>query len=141
MLSTKDILKRLRTVREEKLLSQVHLAKRLNIDRTTYIRKEKGHIPITTEEWMKIAAAMDKEPSYFFDSGRERPRGTREVPMRSMGRSGSGEAVEEPERLVIALWRTLNAEEKRDFAACLRLIFRGVRKKKVQGTLSTLAGI
>src|SRR3990172_5209755 len=127
MLSTKDILKRLRTVREEKLLSQECLARRLNIDRTTYIRKEKGHIPITTEEWMKLAAAMDKEPSFFFYSGRERLR--------------KGEAVEKPERLVLALWRTLNAEEKRDFAACLRLIFRGVRRKKVQGTLSTLAGI
>lgn len=127
MLSTKDILKRLRTVREEKLLSQERLAKRLNIDRTTYIRKEKGHIPITTEEWIKLAAAMDKEPSYFFDSGRERPR--------------KGEAIEEPERLVLSLWRTLNAEEKRDFAACLRLIFRGVRKKKVQGTLEMLTGI
>ncbi|MEK7880949.1 MAG: helix-turn-helix transcriptional regulator [Deltaproteobacteria bacterium] len=134
MLSTKDILKRLRTVREEKLLSQECLAKRLNIDRTTYIRKEKGHIPITTEEWIKLAAAMDKEPSYFFDSGRERPRGTR-------SKSGSGEAVEKPERLVITLWRTLNTEEKRDFTACLRLIFRAVRKKKVQGALSALAGI
>ena len=126
MLSTKDILKRLRTVREEKLLSQECLAKRLNIDRTTYIRKEKGHIPITTEEWMKLAAAMDKEPSFFFYSGRERLR--------------KGEAVEKPERLVLALWRTLNAEEKRDFTACLRLIFRGVRKKKVQGTIEMLAG-
>ena len=134
MLSTKDILKRLRTVREEKLLSQECLAKRLNIDRTTYIRKEKGHIPITTEEWIKLAAAMDKEPSYFFDSGRERPRGTR-------SKSWSGEAVEKPERLVITLWRTLNTEEKRDFTACLRLIFRGVRKKKVQGTLEMLTGI
>ena len=127
MLSTKNILKRLRTAREEKPLSQERLARRLNIDRTTYIRKEKGHIPITTEEWMKIAEAMDKEPSYFFDSGRERLR--------------KGEAVEKPERLVLALWRTLNAEEKRDFTACLRLIFRGVRKKKVQGALSALAGI
>lgn len=135
MLSTKNILKRLRAAREEKLLSQERLAKRLNIDRTTYIRKEKGHIPIATEEWIKIAAAMDKEPSYFFDSGRERPRGAH------TGRCGSSEAIEEPERLVIALWKTLNAEEKRDFAACLRLIFRAVRKKKVQGALSTLAGI
>src|SRR3989337_854044 len=125
MLSTKDILKRLRTVREEKLLSQVQLAGRLDIDRTTYIRKEKGHIPITTEEWIKIAAAMDKEPSYFFDSGRERPR--------------KSEAAEEPERLVLALWMTLNAEEKRDFTAFLRLIFRGGKKKKVQGTLPALA--
>ena len=127
MLSTKDILKRLRTAREEKLLSQERLAKRLGIDRTTYIRKEKGHIPISTEEWIKLAAAMDKEPSYFFDSGRERPR--------------KGEAVHKPERLVIALFRTLDAEEKRDLAACLRLIFRRVRKKKVQGALSALAGI
>ena len=134
MLSTKNILKRLRAARKEKLLSQERLARRLNIDRTTYIRKEKGHIPITTEEWMKIAEAMDKEPSFFFDSGRERPRGTHTE------RGGSGEA-EEPERLVLALWRTLGAEEKRDFAACLRLIFRAVRKKKVQGALSALAGI
>lgn len=120
-------MKRLRTAREENLLSQERLARRLNIDRTTYIRKEKGHIPITTEEWIKLAAAMDKEPSFFFDSGRERPR--------------KSEAIEEPERLVLSLWRTLNAEEKRDFAACLRLIFRGVRKKKVQGTLEMLTGI
>ena len=66
----REVLERLRALREELALNQDYLAKRVGVDRTTYVRKERGVIPITTEEWIKLAAAMDREPSYFFAGGR-----------------------------------------------------------------------
>lgn len=123
MLSTKEILGRLRTVREEKLLKQEHLAKQLKIDRTTYIRKEKGHIPISTDEWLKLAGAMDMDASYFFGSD-----------------SGGVESrMKKKELLLLKLYRSLHADERRDLLYSVRLMLKGIKRKKVQETLRMLS--
>jgi transcriptional regulator with XRE-family HTH domain len=49
MLSKKEILKRLKVLREEKRLRQGHLARRLGIDRSTFTKKENGTVPITEQ--------------------------------------------------------------------------------------------
>lgn len=64
--TTLDILDRLKALRKELALRQESLAARLGVDRSTYVRKERGAIPITTDEWLKLAKALDREPSYFF---------------------------------------------------------------------------
>lgn len=47
--------------RKEKKFSQHDLAKHLNISQTQYLRKEKGDIKISDEEWERIANLMDVE--------------------------------------------------------------------------------
>ncbi len=119
MSSTKEILLRLRVLRMEKRLRQSYLARRLGIDRTTYARKEKGTIPITTEEWLKIAGALDEEMDYFFISPDSADGGR--------------------ERLLLKLYRSLSPEEQSDLVASIRLMLKGIRKKAVQDTLERLA--
>jgi transcriptional regulator with XRE-family HTH domain len=118
MLDTKEILRRLRVLREEKCLRQEYLARRLGIDRTTYARKEKGSIPLTTEEWLKLARAMDEEMEYFFTS--------------------SVSDIEARERLLLKLYRSLSLSEQRDLLATMHLILKGIGRKRVQDTLNRL---
>ncbi len=120
---TKTTLKRLKDIRICKGLSQEHLARGLGVDRTTYIRKEQGLIPITTEEWLKIALTLDEEPAYFFSSKEE-------------GRSLVN--VEEAERILLKLYRSLTPEEQQDMANSLRLMLKGIKRKKVREAVELL---
>ena len=127
MLGTKEILKRLRDLREEMFLKQEDLARYLGIDRTTYIRKEKGYIPITTDEWLKLARAMEKDLAYFF---------------RSDNASHGKEVVSEgKEKILLRLYRALSLEEKQDLVTCLRLVLKGVKRKEVRDTINMLTQV
>ncbi|MBI5598779.1 MAG: helix-turn-helix domain-containing protein [Deltaproteobacteria bacterium] len=126
MLSTKDILKRLRALREEKYLKQEFLARQLGIDRTTYIRKEKGRIPITTDEWLRLAQAMGRDLTYFFLSDNA---------------PAANGVTEGSEELLVRLYRSLSIEEKQDLISCLRLILKGVKRKGVRDTIDMLGRV
>lgn len=116
MQNTKEILERLRSLRVEKALRQDHVAKVLGVSRTTYVRKEQGAIPITTEEWVKLSKAMGKELAYFF----------------SLSSTGDREV------LLLKLYRTLTPEEKSDFLSGIDLIFKRVRRKNIIQALEKL---
>jgi transcriptional regulator with XRE-family HTH domain len=115
-----EILKKLRTMRVSLRLKQEDIARRLGIDRTTYIRKEKGLIPITTEEWIKLAEAVDENTGYFFNPDKT-----------------DSPTIEE--KLILGFFRSLSKEEKKDFIATLRLVFGGSRRKKIRAALSSLS--
>lgn len=66
ILLTTLVLHRLKILRKTQYFRQEDISKKLKIARSTYARKEKGAIPITTEEWFKLAEAMDVEVDYFF---------------------------------------------------------------------------
>lgn len=122
ILTTKEILERLKQLREEQALRQEALARYLGIDRTTYVRKERGDIPITTDEWLKISRAMDKDPSYFF--------------------SFRGNIIENstpcPEDLLLKLYRSLKKKEQDDFVCGVHLMLKHIRRKTVRDTLECL---
>ncbi|MBI5888139.1 MAG: helix-turn-helix transcriptional regulator [Deltaproteobacteria bacterium] len=128
MLIAGDVLGRLRTLREKKGLSQGHIARRLRIDRTTYVRKELGLIPITTEEWLKLAVAMDEDPCYFFRASAKRGHSPA-----SQGAAGM------TERALVELYRSLSREEKKDLISIIRLMLKGIRRKMVIKTLERLS--
>ena len=119
----REVLERLRALREELALRQDYLAKRVGVDRTTYVRKERGVIPITTEEWIKLAAAMDREPSYFFAGG-----------------AAVKPALAKREMLLLRLYRSLRPPEQDDFVCAVHLKCRSIRRKAVQETLKLLQG-
>ncbi|MBI5886377.1 MAG: helix-turn-helix transcriptional regulator [Deltaproteobacteria bacterium] len=120
MLSKEEILGRLRTLREARSLLQEHVARSLGIDRTTYVRKEKGHIPITTEEWLKLAQAMQADPAYFF--------GTPEAIEKD-----SKDAFDEDD--LLRLYRSLNHEERLRFVCGIREAVRKMRQQTAQDAL------
>ena len=122
MLNTREILKRLKVLREEKRVGQEYLARRLGVYRSTFARKENGSIPITTDEWVKLARAMDEEMNYFFSSSSSLDKDVRE-------------------RLLLKLYRSLSLTEQRDLLGTMRLILKGIRRRKVQDTLNRLVGL
>jgi len=115
MLSKKEILGRLRMLREEKSLLQEHVARSLGIDRTTYVRKEKGRIPITTEEWLKLAQAMQADPAYFFSIPKPVEKDCKA-------------AFDEDDML--RLFRSLNREERSKFICGIREAIRNMRREE-----------
>jgi transcriptional regulator with XRE-family HTH domain len=121
MLSKKEILKRLKVLREEKRLRQGHLARRLGIDRSTFTKKENGTVPITTDEWLKLAKAMGEGMEYFF--------------------TAASTNIELRERLLLKFYRSLNHTEQRDLLRTIRLILKGMRRKRVHDTLNRLVGL
>lgn len=123
MINTRVILYRLKLVREERGLRQDEMARCLDIDRTTYLRKEKGQIPISTEEWLLISEILDKDPTHFFI---DTDMSLEESP------------TELQEHLISKLYRALNEEERRDFLFTIRLILKGVENKEVSETLDNL---
>lgn len=123
MPNTKEILARLRTLREEKDLRQGYIARRLGIDRTTYVRKEQGIIPITTEEWIKLAEAMGKDLSYFFSLS---------SPVFNKNEIGAAEM------LLLKLYRSLSPEERYDLICGINLLLKNVRRKETSETLEML---
>ena len=124
MLTTKEILGRLKRLRTEMDLRQEHMARCLGVDRTTYVRKERGSIPITTEEWIKLAEVTAKDPSFFFK------------------RPGSVEdSAEDRESLLVKLYRALTAEERDELLCGIHLMLKGIRRKTVRNTLERLRSI
>lgn len=123
MSDTTDILDRLRSLRRARALRQDFAAGVIGVDRTTYVRKEQGRIPITTEEWVRLASAMGVSPAYFF---------------------GDGKAVAEPERPVpgeiplVRLFRALKNEEREEIASSLSLLLKGIRRRDVTEALGHL---
>jgi len=117
MLNTKDILGRLRNLRKEKAIRQECIARRLGIDRTTYVRKERGAIPITTDEWLKLAYAMKEDPSYFFSAP---------VPVMGLKKKYS----DGKEKLLLKLYRSLDSVGKDEFICTLSLALKDARKKR-----------
>ena len=124
MLTTKEILGRLKRLRTEMDLRQEHMARCLGVDRTTYVRKERGSIPITTEEWIKLAEVTEKDPSFFFKH------------------QGSVEdSAEGREALLVKLYRALTAEERDELLCGVHLMLKGIRRKTVRNTLERLRSI
>ncbi|MCK4846559.1 MAG: helix-turn-helix transcriptional regulator [Deltaproteobacteria bacterium] len=113
MLKTSAILSKLKALRKTKGLSQESVAKALEVDRTTYIRKENGRIPITTEEWIRLALTMGEEVGYFFESLKS---SCRDVPV------------------FTELRNRLSTEERADMVRCLRLILEVTDKEDLRET-------
>lgn len=57
---------RLRGLRVEKGLTQVELAKLLNISEKTYVLKEKGRVPFKDYEITQLCEIFEKNVEYFF---------------------------------------------------------------------------
>jgi len=102
-------------------LSQSSVARHLGLNRTTYVRKERGQIPITTEEWLSLAAFMGVEPGYFFSGIEEEAK--EDAPSASY---------------LLALYRSLRAAEQRDLVILITIAFKGIRRKKVQERIACL---
>ena len=115
-----EVLGRLKSFRVAKGLRQADMAEQIGVDRSTYVRKERGSIPISTEEWLILSDALGKEISHFF-----REQG---VP--------AGKEQQTPEETL--LWRLLKAlrpEEKRYFFHAVSMMFKGVRRKEVASAI------
>ena len=123
MINTRVILYRLKMAREERGLRQDEMAQCLNIDRTTYLRKEKGQIPISTDEWLIISEVLDTDPTHFFIDSE---MSIEESP------------TELQEHLIAKLYRALDEDDRRDFLFTIRLILKGVKNKEVSETLDNL---
>ncbi|HLE18133.1 MAG TPA: helix-turn-helix transcriptional regulator [Syntrophales bacterium] len=121
--SVQKVLKRLKSLREELALRQDYVAGRVGVDRTTYLRKEGGSVPITTDEWIKIAGAMGADPSYFFSSCDEIKPQPELAPR---------------ERLLLRLYRSLRPAEQEDFVCAVYCKCRHIRRKAVQDSLKLL---
>ncbi|HHL40399.1 MAG TPA: XRE family transcriptional regulator [Deltaproteobacteria bacterium] len=120
MIDTKDILSRLRELRKDKSIKQEYLARQLGIDRTTYVRKEKGHIPITTEEWLILAEAMDQDLAYFFT------------------RNGKGEGTFKTERLIGEIYRRMSEDERSELIGFVRLILKVMERREVREIITEI---
>ena len=116
MQNIKYILDRLRNLRIKKGLRQDQVAKVLGVSRTTYVRKEQGSIPITTEEWVRLADSLGKEPGYFFSLLSE----------------------DEKETLILKLYRALTPEERSDFLCAVDLVLKRVARKNIVQALEKL---
>ncbi len=123
MTNTEELLKRIKEIRDQKKIKQQDLAEILKIDRTTYLRKEHGQIPITAEELLLISKAFSEEPALLF-----MPSGSEESPI-----PANREEID-----LLRIYRALNDEERRDFIFSIRLILKGVDSKEVQEGLKGL---
>lgn len=117
------VLERLKSLREELALRQDYVATRVGIDRTTYLRKEGGSVPITTDEWIKIAGAMGADPSYFFGACDKNTLQPELAPR---------------ERGLLRLYRSLRPAEQDDLVCAVYCKCRHIRRKAVQDTLKLL---
>lgn len=116
----KEILGRLRSYRVAKGLRQADMAEQIGVDRSTYVRKERGSIPISTEEWFLLSAALGKDVSLFFVGQGPPVRTERHLP---------------DEALFKRLLRALRPDEKRYFFHAVTQMFKGVRRKDVASIL------
>lgn len=67
MKKLKNILYQIKHMRKAKCLTQADMAERLGVERTTYVRKESGAIPVTLKEFLLIADILNIPPEYFFN--------------------------------------------------------------------------
>jgi len=125
MTGIKKVLTRLKTLREHNSFSQNVLAEVLGINRSTYVRKELGNIPITTEEWMKLARRMNVEPGYFFDTDEAAVEGTEDG----------------HDRVLLALFRSLKLMEQKDLLTLVVIAFKGIKRKKVREKIALLSDV
>ncbi len=119
---TKAILEKLKKLRAAKDLRQGEMASRLGINRTTYVRKELGIIPITTGEWLRIADIMGKDPAYFFDCAVSRTRKTD----RNRG------------MYLTDLYKSLQGRRKNDFICGINFMCKNIKRKEVRDALAML---
>jgi len=122
MTVVRKVLMRLKALREQRSLSQCLVAQTLGTNRSTYVRKELGYIPITTEEWIKLAARMDVEPGYFFEAAS----------------AASEEYQNTPDTALLALYRSLRVMEQRDLLTLIVIAFKGINRKKVKENIARL---
>jgi len=122
MTGVKTVLIRLKALREQNSLGQCVLAETLGVNRSTYVRKELGYIPITTEEWVKLARRMDVKTSYFFEAES----------------SGVEDNEDSPHRALLALYRSLKVMEQRDLLTLIVIAFKGIKRKKVRENITRL---
>ncbi len=124
MTGLKKVLIRLKALREQNSLSQSALAKTLGINRSTYVRKELGYIPITTKEWIKLAVRMKVNPGYFF-----------------LRDGGSAEELGDGRDMaLLALFHSLKGVEQRDLLTLIIIAFKGIKRKKVRENIARLRG-
>lgn len=55
----KNILEKIRVVRKQKGLTQENVAHVIGVERSTYVRKESGDIPLTISELLKITSFLE----------------------------------------------------------------------------------
>lgn len=62
----REILRRLRVLRTGNKFSQKEMAQFIGCKEIEYAKKEKGELPISTEEWLKISEALGIPVEDFF---------------------------------------------------------------------------
>lgn len=97
----------------------------MGIDRTTYVRKELGLIPITTDEWVKIADSVNEDPCFFFCLA---------------GAPVDYSPLTPKEETLMALYRSLRQGEREDFLVLLSVSLKHIKRKKVREALEKLCG-
>ncbi len=65
MLTAKEICIRIKNLRIRRGYNQEYVAKKHRVDRTTYVRKENGLVPITIGELLQISKILEVRPAYF----------------------------------------------------------------------------
>jgi transcriptional regulator with XRE-family HTH domain len=63
-----DLYKKVKTLREEKEISQEEISKKIGISRTSYIKFEKGEKELTLSELQKLADILDFHIGDFLDN-------------------------------------------------------------------------
>jgi len=61
-----QILRRIASIRKEKEFTQARVAEALGLERSTYVRKEKGTIPLTLKDLLLIIEFLDIQPETLF---------------------------------------------------------------------------
>ena len=115
----RKVLRHLKALRQRSALSQEEVARRLGLSRTTYVKKERGQIPITTDEWIRLASALGVKPAAFFE------------PLE--GGRPPGDAL-----ALLGLYSSLRAAEQRDLLTLVLIAFKGIRRKRVRECLALL---
>lgn len=119
-INKQEVLVRLKSFRVAKGLRQADMAEEIGVDRSTYVRKERGSIPISTEEWLILSRALGREISHFF--------------LEHGATAGRGCETQE-EALLKRLIRALRPEEKMYLFHSISMIFKGVRRREVTSVL------
>lgn len=131
-----EILTRLRSLREDCEYSQDLIAKKIGINRTTYLRKEAGIIAITTDEWVRLSNILGVEVEYFFNLN----DGKRAKDKKSRGgnRGTEEEDSEAEEGPLLRLYKTLTRRERAALITSLRSTLKDIKRKNVQQALNLL---
>ena len=133
MENTEKILSRLKRLREESMLSQDSVASGLGINRSTYARKERGIVPITTGEWVNLAIILNVEINEFF-TAHDNAKGNDCSKISFLPQP----PPKDEEKVILSLYRSLDTDEKADFISTIRLLLKRITRKKVRKTLEEL---